>query len=125
MGETFLNISNHSSQNWDKNQRAAAEKYGQIVDLPFPLVSAEAGEQEIREIASTILEKAMALHPAAVMCQGEFTLTYRLVRSFLSAGIPCLAACTERDVTEKISADGTSTKTSAFRFVKFRRFEND
>ena len=35
----FINFSNHPSANWGTEQINEAEKYGRIVDLPFPAVS--------------------------------------------------------------------------------------
>ena len=34
----FINLTNHSSTNWSKKQRKAAEVYGQIIDMPFPVI---------------------------------------------------------------------------------------
>ena len=32
----LINISNHSSDKWSMKQHLMAEKYGEIVDFPFP-----------------------------------------------------------------------------------------
>lgn len=34
----FINFTNHSSEKWSGEQRMAAERYGEIVDIPFPSV---------------------------------------------------------------------------------------
>lgn len=118
----FLNFSNHPSTGWSVEQRKEAEKYGTIADLPFPAVSADASENGIQELAGRYLEKIMEYHPSAVMCQGEFTLTFAIVQGLLKAGIVCVSACSERVTEESVTADGRAVKKSVFRFVKFREY---
>ena len=123
MGKVFVNLSNHASVNWQKEQREAAEKYGEIVDVPFPYVSSLFSEADIDAIGKETVKKITEMDPTAVMCQGEFTLTYRIVTELLKKGIPCVAACTERIAREIVSEDGTILKTSEFRFVRFRNYD--
>ena len=118
----FLNFSNHPSTGWSVEQREAAEKYGRIQDLPFPVVSADASEEDIQELADVYLKKIREYSPSAVMCQGEFTLSFAIVKELLKAGIMCVSACSERVVQERIAADGRAVKKSVFRFVKFREY---
>ena len=47
----FVNYSNHPSSAWSSDQIAAAHKYGDIIDIPFPNVSASSGEEEILQTA--------------------------------------------------------------------------
>ncbi len=42
MANTFINLTNHPSTKWGADQLAAAKKYGNIVDIPFPAVDPEA-----------------------------------------------------------------------------------
>ena len=71
----FVNYSNHPSSAWSSDQIAAAHKYGDIIDIPFPNVSASSGEEEILQTAKDGVERIMRYNPAAVLVQGEFTLT--------------------------------------------------
>lgn len=118
----FLNLSNHPSSGWSAEQRAAAEKYGTIVDLPFPAVDADASEEEIQGLADIYLKKATEQSPSAVMCQGEFTLTFAIVQGLLAAGVICVSACSKRVAEERLTEDGKAVKKSVFRFVKFREY---
>lgn len=120
----FLNISNHASANWSAKQMAEAEKYGTVIDMAFPCVNADATEEEIASLSEEIFEKAMKYEPRAVMCQGEFTLSYRLISLFLKSGVKCLAACTERKSDDRTFPDGTAVKTSVFEFVRFREYRS-
>lgn len=119
----FLNFSNHPSDSWDAKQIEAARRWGEIRDLPFPNVGAELDEAAVDEIAQASLERILALRPDAVLCQGEMTLTYRVVQGLLRAGITVVAACSERAVREVRIADGGNEKTSIFRFRRFRAYD--
>ena len=119
----FVNFSNHMSYDWDLEQKKAAEKYGCIVDIPFPPVEPEYGENEIQIFAEKFSGEIMKYRPNAVMCQGEFTLCYAVVKKLLDNGVTVLAACTKRNVTE-IRENGSVRKISEFCFVRFRRYTN-
>lgn len=118
----FINFSNHPSGNWSEKQLAAARKWGEIADLPFPNVEPDATKEQIEELAETMAAQIQAQNPAAVMCQGEFTLTFQVVTHLKAAGILTLSACSRRQVTEVRQADGTSRKVSVFEFVQFREY---
>lgn len=114
--KTFVNFSNHPSPSWSVEQIIAAEQYGEIQDYPFPAVPGDAQEEEIASIADIAVEKILSMNPAAVMCQGEFTLTFAVISRLIKAEIPVLAACSERQVQE--TEDGRKLVT--FRFEGFR-----
>ena len=119
----FINFSNHPSILWNSKQRSAAEEYGDIIDLPFPSVSATASEKQIAEMADIWVDKIMELHPTAVLCQGEFTLSFAVIDRLLHLNILVLSACSDRHSKETILDGGTTKKNVEFDFVKFRRFE--
>lgn len=117
-GRDFINFSNHPSACWSEEQRAAAFLIGErIVDVPFPAVDPFASKEEIDEKGRIYAERIAAMRPAAVMCQGEFTLSCRVIHLLQEQGIRVLAACTERDVKEE---DGK--KISRFVFAQFREY---
>ena len=118
----FLNHTNHVSENWSETQRKAAESYGMIQDIPFPAIPAEATKEEVEAIAGRYFDEIREINPAAVLCQGEFTYTFVMVRLLQEAGIKVLAACSERCTEELVDIDGISRKESIFRFVKFREY---
>lgn len=117
----FINLTNHPSGRWSSEQTAAAEEYGEIVDIPFPNVPADADETDVLHIADEYAERITAMNPDAVLCQGEMTLTYLLVEKLTERGIPVLAACSERCADEENRGTGT-LKTVEFRFRRFRRY---
>lgn len=119
----FINCSNHKSPDWTPEQKRAAEVWGEIVDFPFPAVDANADEQEIVALADRISEEIVNMKPAAVMCQGEFTLTYALIKNLSKQRIPVVAACSERRTIETKLENGETEKVSRFEFVRFRRYE--
>lgn len=114
----FVNFSNHPSNTWTDQQLDAAIQYGRIIDLPFPSVDPYMSEATVQKLAEKIVEEILEFKPSAVMCQGEFGLSFSVTRRLLAAGIPVLYACSERKVHVK-----GNIKTVQFDFVQFRRFE--
>ena len=119
----FINYTNHPSSFWPKEQIQAAEKYGDIIDITFPAVSPQANEMEIHDLINEQIEKLLAFNPAAVLCQGEFTLAFGIVSGLKKKGIKVLAACSSRQVLESIDAiDDQRQKRISFKFVRFREY---
>lgn len=123
MGERiFINCSNHTSMKWSKEQREAAQMYGKVEDLPFPEVDPAWGKDEIFDCAERVCEIILAKEPDAVMCQGEFTLTYAVVARLKKENIKVVAACSRRQSEEVVRADGSTEKRNVFKFVRFREY---
>lgn len=121
--KVFINYTNHPSEKWGKEQIAAAQKYGEIVDEAFPDISPDASASDIASMADMACQKLLRLSPAAVLCQGEFSYVYQIVKRLTKQKIPVLAACSERVVTETTDEKGVTHRTSEFHFVKFRQYE--
>lgn len=115
----FINFTNHASALWGREQMQAAEIYGEVVDCPFPAVSADCDEREIRQLALNYTEKIIAMQPAAVLCQGEYSLAFAVAFLLIQNDIPVLVACSERCVEERKEGE-TTKRESIFRFVRFR-----
>ena len=118
----FINHTNHPSSRWEEGQRCAAEAYGAIVDLPFPDISTEWGEMEVRHLAEENAIRILARRPAAVLVQGEFSYTVALVERLKAAGILVLSACSERLVHERVDENGETIRESRFVFRCFRTY---
>jgi CRISPR-associated protein Csx16 len=119
----FLNVSNHPSTEWGNRQRREAEALGgQIKDEPFPEVSPDATQEEVRRLGAGLVERIAGMGPAAAMIQGEFTLAFWLVRELELRRIPCYAATTQRVMETNRRDDGAVQKVSRFEFVRFRRY---
>ena len=118
----FINHTNHVSSRWGEEQLNAAKQYGEIQDMPFPAIDPRSDEGEVHKLAEAAAEKIINLSPAAVLCQGEFTYTFKLVELLKNAGITVLSACSERVATERVEKDGSIRRESSFRFVRFRRY---
>lgn len=117
MKKVFVNFTNHPSARWGQKQREEAEKYGEIIDLPFPAVSALAKEAEIAEMSRKYIDQITELAPAAVLCQGEFCMAYQVISGLKQKGIVVLAACSERFVKET-----DNKKEVWFVFEQFRKY---
>lgn len=118
----FVNFSNHASKNWCEEQINAAKQWGTIVDIPFPAVDPRCSSKDLDLLAEECMKQILAYAPAAVMCQGEFSLVYKLVNRLHEYKIPVYAACSERNVIEVKNEDGTTTKQAVFAFVQFREY---
>ncbi|MDE6435188.1 MAG: hypothetical protein K2L07_13270 [Lachnospiraceae bacterium] len=119
----LLNLTNHPSSDWSFSQlESAIERWDTVVDIPFPDAPADFDEDQIIQLAETIVKKAVVLHPDAVLCQGEMTLAFSLVHMFHAYGIPAYAATSCRQSKEEVKEDGETQKQSIFRFVKFRKY---
>lgn len=121
---SFVNFTNHASSKWAAAQLEAAKEYGDIIDIPFPMVSPVATKEDIQELAEKSVQDILSNSPSAVMVQGEMTLVYNVVRRLQDKGIACVAACTRRRTDEevqKLAAAGL-TKEGMFEFMGFREY---
>ncbi|MDY4148715.1 MAG: CRISPR-associated protein [Paludibacteraceae bacterium] len=129
----LINLSNHPTAMWLPKQIEAAHRtYGEVFDLPFPTVPADADEADIQTIAQEYLKKVQTIAQeylnkvqtfspsaeAVVHIMGEMTLTYALVCLLKQAGYTCVASTSVREVYE----EEPGKKTAAFRFVRFRKY---
>lgn len=114
----LLNLSNHPSANWPHGQwNTAIEQFGSVQDLPFPQINPNANADEIEQLAEEYETKVRLLNPSAIHIMGEMTFTYKLVNRLKAIGISCIASTTERTTEEE-----NGTKTSVFKFVRFRSY---
>ena len=100
----------------------AAQEYGPIQDITVPDIPADWDDAEVRSLADYYAARLIAMEPAAVLCQGEFTYTYALVERLLRSGVIVLAACSERQTAEMTDDDGKTYRESVFQFVRFRPY---
>lgn len=119
----LINLSNHPSKQWSRYQLSAAQQYGMIRDIPFPVIDPYWDEEKISDLADQYFDVIAQYPDVTVMVQGEFTFSFSLVCRLLKAGIPVLAACSERRTITRISKNGVVEKTSCFSFVRFRKYE--
>ena len=91
------------------------------MEIPFPSVPPKASEDEIERLGEEYANRLAELKPNAVLCQGEFTLCFCVVRKLQEKGITVLSACSERVTTEGKTETGTA-KSSVFEFVRFRKY---
>ncbi len=119
----FINLTNHPSSGWSEEQRAAAERFGQIVDVPFPSIDPTWDTDKVRAVSDVIVKDIINRQPNAVLCQGEFVSSHLITCQLLAHGIGVCVATTRRQVVEKTLPDGSTQKISVFRFVHFRWYE--
>ena len=120
--KVFINCSNHPSETWCAEQKKAAEEYGRIVDIRFPEVDPGWTNAQVNAEAERICGEIDQYDAAAVMCQGEFTLTYAVISRLKEKGTTVLAACSRRRTEETINAEGSTQKKAIYSFEGFREF---
>ena len=114
----FINLTNHPSNEWSIEQLSAAEKYGKIIDIPFPNVPAGACVDDIRTLCDITVDKVMSYKPVIVLCQGEFTLAFMIINRLMDNNVKVVAACSER-----IAVVNGNKKESYFNFTQFRAYD--
>lgn len=129
----LLNLSNHPAAKWSAAQIQAAEKaFGDLRDVPFPVIAPNADLNAIIALAQEYVQKcrnqfdhrqnpasSIKDHQSAIHVMGEMTFVYQFVKRATAAGLRCLASTTERRAVDH--PDGS--KTSEFRFVRFRDYD--
>ena len=123
MKKILINHTNHLSSQWSPEQIAAAEEYGEIADFPFPNIDANFDEAQISELVEVNGKKIIALNPAAVLCQGEYSYTYAMINFLRKNNVVVIAAASERVVEERVTEGGATQKISMFKFVRFRQYQ--
>jgi hypothetical protein len=117
----LINLSNHPSANWLPEQLAAAQSFGEVVDIPFPAVDPNGDESYIQTLCSEYVEKVLQTangKEAVVHVMGEMTLTFSLVYALQIKGFICVASTSQRITTDK----GDGTKEVQFIFHRFRQY---
>lgn len=119
----LLNLSNHPSGQWSEAQlQKAIEQFGQVVDMPFPVINPEGDEMYIKDLAHTYLQRILAMcerYPdITVHIMGELNFCFALVELLKKSGIACVASTT----TRKVIIANNSKKVSEFEFVRFRYY---
>lgn len=117
----FINFSNHPSESWSEDQLTAAQAYGEVIDLPFPLVNPNMSDKELQALSTQYVDKIQAMaegESVTVHIMGEMTFTFKVVTRLKEIGIKCVASTTER----KTTYSDNGTKLSEFSFVRFREY---
>lgn len=120
--KALINLTNHPSSQWSIEQLHAAERYGEVVDMPFPTVDEQGDEECIQALADEYAEKVLAYakeYDVTVHLMGELTFCFALLKRLQQHSIPVIASTSQRIVSET----GEGKKEVTFRFNRFRRYE--
>ena len=119
----LLNLTNHPSSLWCDKQQEAARTYGEIMDMPFPMIDETDDETYISALADEYLQKILDLakdNNVTVHLMGELTFTFALLKRLQEYGIPCVASTSKRIVKEEEAGRKGEV---IFQFERFRRYE--
>ena len=116
----FINLTNHPSERWSQEQLNAARQYGEVFNLPFPIIEPTFSKEDIQCCVKDYVKTIQGIKDdkTVVHVMGEMTFTYAIVERLKALGIICVASTTERLV--KMMPDGK--KISEFKFVQFREY---
>ncbi len=119
----LINLSNHLSSKWSKEQLIAANIYGEIIDVAFPDVDPNGDESYISslvdEYEAKVVTIAGEIDDITIHVMGEMNFTYSFANRMKQRDILCIASTTRR-IVEQISDD---KKIVRFQFIKFRSYE--
>jgi len=119
----LINLSNHPSTQWLNEQLVEGRKYGNILDVEFPVVDPKGNDESIKQLAQECTDNVKNIlfqskdTENAVHVMGEPTLVYHIVTLLKQQGITCLASTTSRESIEE-----NGLKTSKFTFTQFREY---
>lgn len=120
--KVLINLSNHPSHTWDKNQKEAALEYGEVLDIPFPMVDANDDTDYIDTLADEYFNRIQAMvydNEITVHLMGELTFTFALLKRLREVGIRCIASTSKRMVKEEVPGRKEEV---IFIFERFREY---
>lgn len=120
----FINFSYRPSAGWSPAQISAAERYGEIIDLPFPVVPANASKAQIEATAAAVMNivldhaerRNISPRDVVIRNQGEASLTEAMNQQILAAGCRGVAACAR-------AVSPTEREAGAPVFAGFREYD--
>lgn len=118
----FINFTNHRLSVWSPEQLRQAQQYGNIIDVPFPDISACMTDEQLYSLAKEYIHVLLSKNPCCVLCQGESVFSTLMVSMLIKNNINVVAAVSQRKVTESINSDGQTVKNAVFDFVCFRKY---
>ena len=120
MSKVFINLSNLHTNKWPEDRLNGAKEIaegGEIINMAFPILGADASKEEVYEKALQTVEKIVEKKPDVVFCQGEFSLCFRIVELLKEANIKTVTVCNERVIYKEHGRE-----MSGFKFIQFREF---
>lgn len=119
----FINLSNHPSKNWCKEQTFAAKKYGDIIDITCPIMDASINEDQVKTLAEATINKINEINPAAIMCTGEFSFCYIAINELKKCGYKVFSTRSETKVSNSV-VNGVSQRNIAYKFLEFVEYND-
>lgn len=118
----LINLSNHPSDSWTEKQKSATSLYGEVVDMPFPMVDPMATDEYIDKLSDEYLDKILQAKGDAanitVHIMGELTFSFALIKKLQQKNILCIASTSKRISIDK----GDGKKEVVFDFQQFREY---
>lgn len=117
----FFNLSNHPSSSLIKEEKEAASKWGDIVDIAFPKNDVLADENEILEIAKNFLKSLKMTPKDAILVVGEYSLAFAIIDELLHQGVTVLTTISNSIVAFRTNENGIQESLSVLYFLNLYR----
>ncbi len=119
--KTLINVSNHPSYKWSKEQKEGWEK---IIDIPFPDVNPYEDDINhiVRDLVLEYTKKTKELDTFYLHLAGEYSVVYSVIKTLIKYKIDTILCIptSQRIVEEVVDENGEVKKVSNFKFVKWR-----
>lgn len=120
----LINLSNYPSENWVTEQLDEAhQKYGRVLDIPFPIISPISSLEQINIIVMEYFERITSIlditesKSNAVHIIGDLTFSFHLLLLLKEADIKAICSTSIIANDELNSSDSLKLK-----FVRFREY---
>ena len=128
----FLNCSFHyRSSEWGDAEKKAVDEcvfcgqknkqeteHATIID--FPLTPFSECEEDRNLVIEKYLKEIAKISPRVILLDGQFDTFFTMADLLMKKGYKIVVKCSNRNVTEVKNPDGSSTKTTEYRFIKYR-----
>lgn len=111
---------NRPFETWDNYEKETVSKLGSVKDFPIEDFSFQSLEKQDKTIEG-ILRDIDAMAPKAIILGGTFYPFFIMADALIQKGYNIYIKASNRNVTERLNPDGSTTKISEYSFKKLRK----
>jgi hypothetical protein len=111
---------NRPLETWDNYEKETISKLGSVKDFPIEDFSFQGLEKQDKTIEG-LLKEIDAMAPKAIILGGIFYPFFIMADALIQKGYDIFIKASDRNVTECLNPDGSSTKISEYSFKKLRK----
>ncbi len=111
---------NRPFETWDNYEKETVSKLGSVKDFPIEDFSFQGLKKQDKTIEG-ILRDIDTMAPNAIILGGTFYPFFIMADALIQKGYDIYTKASNRNVTEHLNADGSTTKISEYSFKKLRK----